>query len=254
MAIMSVARCPKCHIEVGTTWRWCLACGYDPDGSAQRVRQAAIEARQREGGWLPVLIVLIGLVVGGAILWKTTPDDTPLPTESPSIAAEVSEWVPFAPPSGAFHVELPATPVATTAEPTRSGRPVDSYAIVGGDHLYTVSVIETGRTDLTRGNDPALESALRAYVDDLAASVSGEVTRAEVNLGAPTPMLDFEIDHAIVGRMRGRVAVLVDPGGPNPPAAGGAVPPPGRLAGVSITSKQLSDELANHVIDSFVAQ
>ena len=46
---MTAARCPKCHIEVGATWRWCLACGYDPDGSAQRVRQAdddfAIPAR-----------------------------------------------------------------------------------------------------------------------------------------------------------------------------------------------------------------
>jgi len=76
MATMTVARCPKCQIEVGSTWRWCLACGYDPDGSAQRVRQAAIEARQREGGWIPVLVVLIGLMVGGFILWKTTPDDT----------------------------------------------------------------------------------------------------------------------------------------------------------------------------------
>jgi hypothetical protein len=234
MATMTVARCPKCQIEVGTTWRWCLACGYDPDGSAQRVRQAAIEARQREGGWVPVLIVLLGLLVGGAILWRTTPDDTKLPTEAPSTAAEVNDWVPFVPAGGGFRVDLPALPVASNINDVmRSGKPLESYAIGAGDHLFTVSVLDTKRTDLTPGNDAALESAQRGYIDELAGAVSGEVTTADFTLEGGTPRTDFRIGNAIVGDMQGRVVAV----GP-------------RLISVVVSSRALNDGIAQHVTGS----
>jgi hypothetical protein len=236
MATMTVARCPKCQIEVGSTWRWCLACGYDPDGSAQRVRQAAIEARQREGGWIPVLIVLLGLLVGGAVLWRTTPDDT-APTGSASTAAEVDEWVAFTPPSGGFRVDMPAEPVSSPAsEQFKAGRIIGTYAVGAGDHLFSVSVLETGRTDLTRGNDPALESALRGYVDELAAAVSGDVTEAALDLGGDLPRVDFRIEHAATGELRGR-AVLLGP----------------RLASAMVSSRALNPDIADHVVQSLVA-
>jgi hypothetical protein len=234
---MTVARCPQCRIEIGSTWRWCLACGYDPDGSAQRVRQAAIEARQREGGWIPVLVVVIGLVIGGAVLWRTTPDDT-APTGSASTAAEVGEWVEFTPPSGGFRVDLPAQPVSSPAsQGTGSATPVGSYAIGAGDHLFTVTVVETGRTDLVGGNEAALEAALRTYVDELASAVSGEVTEADLDLSAGLPRLDFHIEHAAIGEMRGRAVVL----GP-------------RVASAVVSSRALNREISDHVVDSLVAR
>jgi hypothetical protein len=236
MAIMTAARCPKCQIEVGTTWRWCLACGYDPDGSAQRVRQAAIEARQRQGGWIPVLVVMLGLAIGGGVLWKTTPDDTSLPTESPSTAAEVSEWVSFSPPAGGFKVDLPAQPMASTGQTSPTGQPVQSYGIGSGDHLFTVTVLDTGRADLVPGHDAEVEAAMRANVDQLAGTVSGEVTVADVDATGPPPRLDFRIEHAAIGELRGRVVVLGS-----------------RLVTAVVSSKALSDEIADHVVESLGA-
>jgi hypothetical protein len=236
MATMTVARCPKCQIEVGTTWRWCLACGYDPDGSAQRVRQAAIEARQREGGWVPVLIVLLGLLVGGTILWRQTPDDTKVPTEAPSTAAEVNTWVPFVPAGGGFTVDLPAPPVASSTDGVlRSGQPMESYAIGAGDHLFTVSVLDTKRSDLTPGNDAALESAERGYINDLAGAVSGEVTTADFTVEGTTARTDFHIADAAVGEMQGRVMAVGS-----------------RLVSVVVSSRALNDDIAGHATGSLV--
>jgi hypothetical protein len=236
MATMSVARCPKCKVEVGSTWRWCLACGYDPDGSAQRVRQAAIERKQNEGGWLPVLIVLAGLFVGGVILWRTTPDDTTLPTESRSTAAEVTSWVPFDPPGAGFTVDLPALPGdEPAASTTANGRPVQSWAVGAGGHLFQVWTIDAG-IDSLGGNRPAVtEQAMRDYVDELARAVSGEVVQAEpVTVGA-APGLDFALENAVVGSVRGRVVQI----GP-------------KLAGVSVASRELSGEIAEHAVDSLM--
>jgi hypothetical protein len=237
MTTMSEARCPKCHIEVGATWRWCLACGYDPDGSAQRVRQAAIEARQREGGWLPLAIVLVGLLVGGAILWRTTPDDT-TPTVSPSTAAEVTSWTPFSPPDAGFRVDLPGAPVASPPGATGpGGRPAATWAIGAGAHLFSVTVSDTGRSDLAPGRNGAeAEGALRGYVTDLAGAVSGKVKSAEPTEGDGRT-IDFEIDDAVVGQVRGRVALVGT-----------------RFCSVAVSSRELSDEIADHVIDSFVLQ
>jgi hypothetical protein len=234
MTTMTAARCPKCNIEVGATWRWCLACGYDPDGSAQRVRQSAIEARQREGGWLPVVIVVVGLLVGGAILWQTTPDDTALP-ESPSTAAEVSSWVPFVPASGGVQVDLPATPPSSEIDPNQamdSGQPVESYAIGAGGHLFSVSVIDTGRADLA-SDAPAADVALRGYVEELASAISGEVTEMTTTTLDGVPALDVRIGHAVIGDVRGRVVVVGS-----------------RLVSVTVSSRELSSELAGRVIDS----
>jgi hypothetical protein len=236
MATMTEARCPKCQIEVGTTWRWCLACGYDPDGSAQRVRQAAIEARQREGGWVPVLIVLFGLLVGGTILWRTTPDDTKVPTEAPSTAAEVNDWVPFVPAGGGFQVDLPAQPVSSNMDGVlRSGQPLESYAIGAGDHLFTVTVLDTKRTDLTPANAGALESAERGYIDELAGAVSGEVTTADFTVEGQAGRTDFHIANAAVGEMQGRVMAL----GP-------------RLVSVVVSSRALNEDIAGHATGSLV--
>jgi hypothetical protein len=232
MATMTVARCPKCKVEVGSTWRWCLACGYDPDGSKQRVRQAAIEARRREGGWLPVIIVLVGLVIGGIILWRTTPDESSLPTVSRSTAAEVTEWLPFTPPSGGIEVDLPGTPAPSPPGGAgTAGQPIERFAIGAGDHFFDVAVIETGRPGLAQ--DPAaVQVLLRQHIDELAAGVAGTVMAAAPP-GDTTSQMDFAIEGPAVGQVRGRgVAVGT------------------RLAVVSVSSRQLSPELADHVLQS----
>jgi hypothetical protein len=231
MATMSVARCPKCKVEVGSTWRWCLACGYDPDGSAARVRQAAIERKQSEGGWLPVIIVLVGLFIGGVILWRTTPDDTTLPTESRSTAAEVTSWVTFSPPSGGFQVDLPGLPADTpSSSTTAAGRPVDSWAVGAGNHLFQVWVLDTGKAEVGAAEN---ERAMRNYADELAKSVSGHVTGTGlVTLGTATG-LDFTIDDGVIGRVRGRI-----------------VPLGAKLVGVSVSSRDFDDDIADRTLGS----
>jgi hypothetical protein len=236
MATMSVARCPKCKVEVGTTWRWCLACGYDPDGSAARVRQAAIERKQNEGGWLPVLIVLAGLFIGGVILWRTTPDDTTVPTESRSTAAEVTSWISFEPPGTGLQVDLPAEPGEPSAGATSaSGRPVQSWAVGASGHLFQVWVLDTGRNDLGPARAAVTEQAMKDYVTELARAVSGEVSYAEPMAVGSAPGLDFGIENAVVGSVRGRVVQL----GP-------------KLAGVSVSSREMSGEISERVVQSLV--
>jgi hypothetical protein len=233
MATMAMARCPQCNVEVGATWRWCLACGYDPDGSAQRVRQAAIEAKQNEGGWLPVIIVLVGLAIGGMILWRTTPDDTTLPTESRSTAAEVTSWVPFSPPGGGFHVDLPGLPAEPASSTSATGRPVQSYVIGASGHLFQVWILDTGRDDPGLARRAETDVAMKEYVNELGRAVSGQVAVAEPSSVGSSPALDFTIEDGIVGRVRGRLIQI----GP-------------KLVGVSVSSRDLSDDIADHVVDS----
>lgn len=230
---MTEARCPKCHVEVGATWRWCLACGYDPDNSAQRVRQAAIEARQREGGWLPVVIVLIGLLIGGTILWRTTPDDTTLPTVGPSTAAEVTSWVSFSPPGGGFHVDLPSLP-ASTPPAQSTGTGAETFAVGAAGHLFTVAV-GAAPPGLAPGRDDAgVERALRARAAELAASFSGSLASADPTSVDGVPALDVEIGDAVIGAVRARI-VLVGT----------------HLCTVTISGRELSDEIVGHVLGSF---
>jgi hypothetical protein len=239
MVTMTEARCPKCKIEVGATWRWCLACGYDPDGSANRVRQAAIEARQREGGWLPVIIVLVGLSIGGVILWRTTPDDTSLPTVAPSTAAEVTSWTSFTPPSGGFAVDLPGPPTSSTPGPvTPSGRPLETFAVGAAGHLFSVNVVDTRRTDLLPGKDEAaVQSVLHGYAAEVAGALSGELGETTPTTAGGAPGLDFRVDHGALGELQGRVMLVGT-----------------RLCSVAVTSRELSDDITEHVFDSFVTR
>lgn len=62
-----VVRCPECGVDVGTTWRWCLACGYDPDGLAPvHARAAGPPVRSEPASWVPVMLCIVVLLVAAA--------------------------------------------------------------------------------------------------------------------------------------------------------------------------------------------
>jgi hypothetical protein len=229
---MTDARCPRCGVEVGATWRWCLACGYDPDGSAYRVRQAAIEERQRQGSWLPVAIVVVGLAIGGLVLWRTTPDDVPRTTASPT-TTEISDWVTFTPPDGTFSVDLPVIPDASPPDsgPHAGGKLLSSWITAVNGMLFTVSNTDTAGTG-TPGTPPG--NNLVKYVEQLAGSLSGTVSFVQPVERATPEAVDYQIDNAIIGTVRGR-AMLVGT----------------QVRNVSVSGRNIADEAAEHVVQSF---
>jgi hypothetical protein len=232
---MAVARCPKCGVEVGATWRWCLACGYDPDGSALRVRQAAIEGRQRQGGWLPVVIVLAGLLVGGLILWKTTPDDRDDTAATPVPSVEISHWERFTPASGAFQVDMPAQPAAQAVNetPTSAGQMVEDYMVDTGALHFRAMVFDTRLNGAPITDEPD-SPVLTLFATELATTYEGrleEPRKADIgrNLGN-----EFAVYDGMRGDLRAK-AVLVGP----------------YLYAVAVAGEDLPDSVVRHMFDSF---
>jgi hypothetical protein len=232
---MAAARCPKCGVEVGATWRWCLACGYDPDGSALRVRQAAIEGRQRQGGWLPVVIVLAGLMVGGLILWKTTPDDGDDTGATPVPAFEITHWEKFTPASGAFQVDLPAQPTAQAVEPaaTSAGQMSEDYMVDTGPLHFRAMVFDTSGNGAPVTDEPD-SPVLDLFATELAQTYQGQLEKPhQADIGR-YPGNEFAVYDGMRGDLRAK-AVLV-----------------GRfLYTVVVAGEQLPDSAVRHVFDSF---
>ena len=63
--------CPRCGASVGSTWRWCLACGHDPDGlrpdpDADADLAAGVESTK--SSWLPVVLCIVAMFVIGYLV------------------------------------------------------------------------------------------------------------------------------------------------------------------------------------------
>jgi hypothetical protein len=231
---MAAARCPKCGVEVGATWRWCLACGYDPDGSAVRVRQAAIENRQRQGGWLPVVIVLAGLMIGGLILWKTTPDDRDDPDATPRPSFEVTHWEKFS-LAGAFDVDLPAQPVKQPADPRSStaGALVEDYTLDAGPLHFRAMVFDTKENGAPVTDEPD-SVVLELFARELETTYQGKMeTPRKADMGR-YPGNEFTLYDGMQGDLRGK-AVLAGT----------------FLYAVVVAGEDLPESTVRHVFDSF---
>ncbi len=60
--------CPQCGASVGSTWRWCLACGHDPDGLRPDPDGVVVEPEPQSSSWLPVLLCIAALFVIGYLV------------------------------------------------------------------------------------------------------------------------------------------------------------------------------------------
>jgi hypothetical protein len=62
-------RCVACGADVGSTWRWCLACGHDPDGLRPDPDGSVVaDAEPERSSWLPVVLCVVAIVVIGFLL------------------------------------------------------------------------------------------------------------------------------------------------------------------------------------------
>ena len=220
---VSTPCCPRCGTEVGATWRWCLACGYDPDGTQRRIRDAHIERHLRKGAWVPAVVVLAGMLLGATILWRTAPEDDAGTNASPTVA-ETADWQPFVPAGGGFRVEFPAPP-DLDADPSDDGRPEQRYATMVDQQYYAVVVTDLGDGALDRGvTDDEARTTLEAYVGRSARSQGARVASTEPTHVRAAPALAYELtadathtwgEAVLVGRQVFDVAVS----GPDPGSA-----------------------------------
>ena len=61
--------CPQCGASVGSTWRWCLACGHDPDGLRPDPDGDVVsEAEATTSSWVPVVLCIIAMFVIGLLV------------------------------------------------------------------------------------------------------------------------------------------------------------------------------------------
>ena len=94
---MTSPSCPRCHAEVGATWRWCLACGYDPEW---------LKPQGWTPGQAPPARTLVGAGVGGAPMAAQA-------AAAPSPHPYAPSSLPHAGPTpGATPGQLPGQPVA----------------------------------------------------------------------------------------------------------------------------------------------
>jgi hypothetical protein len=212
--------CPECGTEVQSTWRWCLACGFDPDGLRElherrrptaeelEAERAAQKAEQRSGAGWTAVVVVVGLLLAGSIYYArsraTTPADAGAPT-AVDVPANDINWTLFQSAEGAFSLFVPTTPTAETYDVPFAGTPktFHNYTAVFGVDSYTVSYID---------GDPA-EAALppgermRTFATNYAAiigGVPGQVTERTVD---GNPVLDFTFDIKGAGLNRSHVVV-----------------------------------------------
>jgi hypothetical protein len=227
--------CPRCGAEVGATWRWCLACGYDPDGSALRVRHAAVGSRYRRGRLLPLGIVLAGLLVGGLILWRTTAEQDPDTDSAPRPSYDVTTWTPFRPPSGAFDVDLPGPPQAQPLPPDSStiGRLLEDYSVDQGPVHVRALVFDTTVDGVPPTDEPDAQ-VLDIFAPEMAAAYQGRVDTVRT---------------ADVGRHPGNEFTVID--GMRGPLHVKAVLAGNFLYAVAVAGEDVPDRVVRHVFDSF---
>ena len=204
---MSTPSCPRCGTEVGATWRWCLACGYDPDGTQKRIRDDHVERHLRKGAWVPAVVVLAGMLLGATILWRTAPDDDSGTNATPTVA-EALEWQEYAPEGAGFRAEYPSPPFADDGVSGADGRPEQRYVAMVNQQYFAVVVTDSGDDDLAAGvSDDEARAALEAQVRRSARALGARVASTTPSRVSAAPSLDYELASDAT-RTRGR-AVLV---------------------------------------------
>lgn len=212
-----VPSCPQCGTEVQSTWRWCLACGYDPDGlreQHQRRVDPTPEAEPEAAGsaWSWLVIVVVALLLGGGVylLRVRASGDDPAATSPAAVTVPTTEatWARFTAPDGSFTMEIPGTPIAETLD-TKVGTAttaMKSYSALVGSNIYVVSTIDVPPGALPA--DPA--TRLSAYAAQNAELLGGTPVNATPVDANGHPGLDYDVDLKGVGVTRTRAIVAGD--------------------------------------------
>lgn len=212
--------CPECGTEVQSTWRWCLACGFDPDGLRElherrtptaeelEAERAAQKAEARSGtGWTAVVIV-VGLLLAGSIYYARSRAATPADAGAPApvdVPSNDISWTLFQSPEGAFSLFVPTTPTAETYDVPFGGgmETFHNYTAVFGVDSYTISYVDG---DAAEAAQPAPER-LRAFATSYAAIIGGVPGELADRTVDGNPVLDFTFSIKGAGLNRSRVVV-----------------------------------------------
>jgi hypothetical protein len=261
--------CRMCGAEVQRTWRWCLACGYDPDdarpesplfprdpdgntkdratskasapsATARRSRRrrpapparvAATRREKRRERLTLVAIFLIGVLASAAVYsYQAGWVSSALGNRSGTASSK--EWARFSPPDGSFSVELPGTPTSGAEQSGIDGKPLNMriYGVDLGDLHYAVSYGDSSVVAAT--SDPA--TRLDDFVQSTARLTGGQVADSEDGVDLGLPANDYLIDVDGVTEMRGH-----------------ALATGRRVYNITITGKQTRQEDLDRVIYSF---
>jgi hypothetical protein len=260
--------CRTCGAEVQRTWRWCLACGYDPDDArpesplfprdpgakpatstgpraagaasprrsrrrrvAPPTRVAATRREKRRERLSLVAIFLIGVLASAAV-YSFQAGWVSSALGNRSATASSKEWARFSPPDGSFSVELPGAPSSGAEQSGIDGKPLNMrvFGVDLGDLHYAVSYGDSSVVAAT--SDPA--TRLDGFVESTARLMGGQVAGSQGGVDLGLPANDYRIDVDGVTQMRGHVL-----------ATGR------RVYNITITGSQTRQEDLDRVITSF---
>jgi hypothetical protein len=237
---MANARCPECGAEVGPTWRWCLSCGYDPDGAREQVAAERDAVESTRASWLPVIATIVVLLIAAGLFVRSTSSDgantsdapptDPVVTAPPSTVPPV--WSPFTAPDHTFTVDLPGVPVATDGSLTASGQPnVPQHSYIANTGAALAGVMVYDWPGAGAGTDP---SALLQFLPMLAGEQQSSTASSNAHDVGGHPGLDYTMSLTGSGEVRGRLVLV-----------------PGHVLNVFVAGGSLDQQLADRVVDSF---
>jgi len=242
MAGSLTSTCPECGTAIQSTWRWCLACGYDPDGlrpaagdanavadrasataTAVRTRPERHERRRaiapasgsdpsaRNGVWFYVGVVVVSLVLAGIVYTVRSRSNT---TEAPpsgaagTVAPAEPTWLVFAPPNAGFKVELPGKVATQPAQKaTMAGVPTTVHAFTSVTGLTTIGVTYADLGAAATSTEP--DVLLGDLLKEAAETLGGSVQSSQSLQDHGRPALDYTIDIRGTGKNQGRI-ILAD--------------------------------------------
>jgi len=210
--------CPECGTEVQSTWRWCLACGFDPDGLHEvhepRVptdapaEPAEATAASRTGTSWTVVIVIVGLLLAGSLFYARTKNSTAADTSDPAaveVTTTVITWTLYQSAEGAFSLFVPTSPTAETYDVPLGATPrtLHNFTSVFGDDSYTVSYLDGDAAEAAL--PPA--QRLHTFATNYAAIIGATPTQTTAVTVDGNPALDFSFDIKGAGLTRSRVVL-----------------------------------------------
>jgi len=209
--------CPECGTEVQSTWRWCLACGFDPDGlrelhERRKPTPEDIEAEAGTGtgtgtGWT-VAVLLVGLLLAGSLYYARTRSSTVSDGGAIAIVevtTTTASWTLFQSPEGAYSLFVPAAPTIESYEVPFGGaaRTFHNATATFGDDSFTVSYLDG---DAAEAALPPAER-LRTFATNYATVIGGTpAQQTDVSVDG-NPALDFSFDLKGLGRNRSRAVI-----------------------------------------------
>jgi hypothetical protein len=228
MAGSLTSTCPECGTDIQSTWRWCLACGYDPDhlrpvttgasassepgiddDHARRRPVAPTTTSARSGAWFYVAVVVASLVAA-AIVYnvrsRSTTADAPAGGPPATVVPPGATWARFSPPNEGFTVELPGK-VATQPPQklTMAGASTTIHAFTSVTGTTTMGVTYADLGDATKA---APETLLNDLLKEAADTLGGSVQSSQLVDDDGHQALDYVIDIRGTGKNQGRIVIV----------------------------------------------